>query len=391
MNTTWSIFLKEVIDNLRDRRTLLTALVFGPLFGPLVFSLMIKFVIDRELDEGSQPIPVIALGAEHAPELLSQLAMAGADIKLAEQGAAPETILADSREQAVLVIPAAFQQQLDAGKRARLEIWTDGAERKSRQRGDRLSTLLEGWGREQVALRMVARGIAPELLQPLLLDERDVSTAASRSTLVFAMLPYFVLLAGILGCFYLAIDATAGERERGSLEPLLCLPVSRGSLVLGKVMAAFVFSLASLALSLGMFALAMPMIGLEAIGMDASLSAAQLAFIMLAVAPFGFFAAGMLTLVASFAKSYKEAQTYLSIVMLVPLVPVIISSIASGDLTRGTALVPGLSQHLIILESIKGTDISWLLLAFSGGSTLLLGALLTGAAVWIYRSERILG
>src|SRR5690606_2063653 len=131
--------------------------------------------------------------------------------------------------------------------------------------------------------------------------------------IIFSMLPYFVLLAGILGCFYLAIDATAGERERGSLESLLSLPVDRGQLVSGKILAAVLFSAVSLAITIGIFALAMPRIGLDAIGVNASLSLLQIAKILAATLPFSVFAAGLLTFVASFAKSYKEAQTYLSI------------------------------------------------------------------------------
>lgn len=389
MKSMGIVALKEIRDNLRDRRTLLSALVFGPLFGPVLFAMMMKFVIDREMEEVNQPVPVTVVGAEHAPALVDQLGMHGADVTLSDE--TPEALLAADNELAVLRIPPDFAETLASGHRASVEVWHDAAKRKSDQRADRVADILEGWGNKIAALRLVARGVAPELVRPVIIDRQDVSTAASRSSLIFAMLPYFVLLAGILGCFYLAIDATAGERERGSLEPLLCLPVGRGKLVMGKILAAVAFSLASLALSIVMFSLAMPRIGLEAIGMNGNLSVAQVLMMFLATAPFALFAAGMLTLVASFAKSYKEAQTYLSVVMLIPLIPVIISSIKSVDLTLGGALVPGLSQHLIILEIIKGVEVAPVMILASAGGTLALGLLMSLAATWIYRSERILG
>jgi sodium transport system permease protein len=107
--------------------------------------------------------------------------------------------------------------------------------------------------------------------------------------------------------------------------------------------------------------------------------------------PFTLFSAGLLTLVASYAKSYKEAQTYLSIVMLVPLIPVIIGTVTNADLSLTGVLIPGFSQHLLIMETIKGASVSGAYMLYSAGTTIAAGLLMIGGAVLLYRSERILG
>lgn len=387
--SAWVVFLKEVTDNLRDRRTLMSALIFGPVFGPVLFGYLMYFVINEKMDDVAKPLPISVIGGEFAPELLDQLRMNGIEIKPASSE--PEALLAEDSETPVLVIPSDIYTAFRNGEAAMLRIFHDSANDKSSQRVSRLESALDAWGRKIAYLRLQLRGIAPDVIKPVSIEKVDIATESSRSALIFGMLPYFVLLSGILGCFYLAIDATAGERERGSLESLLSLPVPRQHLVIGKVLAATVFSAVSLALCVIIFALAMPYVGLETIGMSSVIRFKQVLAILAVSVPFAFFAAGLLTLVASFAKSYKEAQTYLSIVMLVPLIPVIIGSIVKPEISLKGALIPGFSQHLLIIEIIKGVEVSGHYLLASAGSTLILGALLSAGAIGLYRSERILG
>ncbi|HEX7047337.1 MAG TPA: ABC transporter permease [Gammaproteobacteria bacterium] len=388
MKTTWIVFLKEFRDNLRDRRTLLMALLLGPVLGPLLFVFAMKAGISQGMD-GGDALPVVVIGAQHAPNLLQQLIEQGAEIERSE--ADPEALVREDKKRVVLVIPGNIDARYRAARPATLQLYFDQSERSAERRANRLERLLNAHARQLGLMRLQARGIAPEVTLPYFVDRVDLSTPMSRAVMIFSMLPYFLLLATIMGAFYLAIDTTAGERERGSLESLLSLPLSRAAIVIGKVATAVVFSALSLMLTVIVFALAFPQLDLGALGINTSLSVAQVAGILVVTLPFTVFSAGMLTLVASYAKSYKEAQTYLSLVMLVPVIPVAVGALMSADISAAGALVPGFSQHLLIMEIVEGSAVSPLYMLYSAGTTLLAGALMVIAAIMLYRSERILG
>lgn len=388
MHTALIVFLKEVRDNLRDRRTLMSALLFGPVIGPLLFVFLMKAAINEGM-KGEGELPVVVIGAEFAPNLLQVLVERGAEIE--ESDGDPEALIKEDKERIVLVIPADIDALYREARPATLQLYFDRSDSTADRRADRVEKLLTVHSRQLGALRLQARGVAPEVMLPFFIDRVDLSTPMSRGAMIFGMLPYFVLLATIMGAFYLAIDTTAGERERGSLESLLSLPLSRTAIVLGKVAAAAVFSMLSLALTVIVFALAFPQLDLGGLGINTSLDISQVVSILLVSLPFTVFAAGMLTLVASYAKSYKEAQTYLSIVMLVPLIPVIVGTVMRADLSLTGALIPGFSQHLLIMEIVKGAAVPLLFMLYSAGTTLAAGALMIGGAVMLYRSERILG
>lgn len=388
MNTALIVFLKEVRDNLRDRRTLMSALLFGPVMGPLLFVFLMKAAIMENL-KGADELPVLVIGAQHAPNLLQHLVEQGADIEAVEGDA--EELIAEDKERLVLVVPQDIDARYREARPATLRLYYDRSESTAARRADRLEGLLNAYSRQLGALRLQARGIAPEVMLPIAVDRIDLSTPTSRGALMFGMLPYFVLLATIMGAFHLAIDTTAGERERGSLESLLSLPLSRAGIVLGKVAAAVVFSAVSLVLTVLMFAVSFPQLDLGGLGISTELAIPQVLAILAVGLPFTVFSAGLLTLVASYAKSYKEAQTYLSVVMLVPLIPVIVGTVMRAELSLSGALIPGFSQHLLIMEVIKGADAPALYLLASAGTTLAAGLLMIGGAVLLYRSERILG
>jgi sodium transport system permease protein len=203
-------------------------------------------------------------------------------------------------------------------------------------------------------------------------------------------MPYLLVLVVFMGGFYLAIDTTAGEREHGSLEPLLTQPVDRAQLVLGKLTATVFFSAMSLALFLVSFVVAIPFVPLERVGMALEIGASECIAMFLVCVPLMVFAAALLAVVASFAKSYKEAQTYLSLVILVPTLPLIITQLMSVDTSTWLMLVPSLSQSTLINDIITGEPIAPLHIAMSVASTALLAAALAWLAIRLYRRERIL-
>ncbi|HEY5644578.1 MAG TPA: ABC transporter permease subunit, partial [Pseudomonadales bacterium] len=218
----------------------------------------------------------------------------------------------------------------------------------------------------------------------------DTASPAARALTVLATLPYLLVLVVFMGGFYLAIDATAGEREHGSLEPLLCQPVSRSQLVLGKICSASLFSAASLVLFLLSLTIALPFAPLHRIGMSLEIGLVKCLAIFAVTIPLMVFGAAVLTTAASFAKSYKEAQTYLTLVVLVPTLPLILTQLTNVEPSAWLMLVPSLSQSLLIGQLIIGEAIQPGHLVISLLATGLVAAGVVRLAILLYSRERIL-
>jgi len=240
-------------------------------------------------------------------------------------------------------------------------------------------------------MRLVARGVSPLVLRPIHVDEIDVSTPSGRSAILLGMMSYFFIFALLMGGMYLAIDTTAGERERGSLEPLLSLPVTRDQLMLGKIAATCVFMAVSLLLSLCSFFVALKFMPLEQLGMTPNFGPVVVVAAFFVLAPFILLGASLMTLVASFTKSYKEAQTWLSIVLVAPTLPILVVSILTLRPQLEFMFVPSLSQHLLLVDMIKNEPVNLLHVAISASSTLAIGAALTWICARLYRREGLLG
>ena len=187
-----------------------------------------------------------------------------------------------------------------------------------------------------------------------------------------------------------AIDTTAGERERGSLEPLLTLPVRRRDLVVGKVATAVAFMAVSLGLGIAAFATTVQFLPLEKIGMTTNLTPTACLAIFAAILPFAVLGAGLLTLVASFTRSFREAQTYTSIAMVVPPLPLLLTLVNPLQASAPLMLVPSLSQHLLVTAIIKGQETAPEHFLLSAVATIILGILCTWGAVLRFRSEKLL-
>lgn len=384
-----TVFAKELVDNLRDRRTLATAILLGPLLGPLMFVFSMRMVVERAVSDVDTPLALPVVGAEHAPNLVAWLEENGVEIRLAP--AEPRAAVAAGEARVVLVIPPHYPDDFRAGRPARVELVSDQSDKESSKDARRAERLLEQYGRRLAVLRLAARGVDPAVIAPVLVEDVDVSTPEKRALLLLNMIPFFLLMAALFGGFYLAIDSTAGERERGSLEPLLSTAATRAELVLGKLLAVTVFSAASLALTLAAYALSARFMPLEQLGMSANLGFGVLAAMFAIMLPFVLLVSALLVVVASFTKSYKEAQTYLSFVTLLPMIPLFATLAGADKPVLWMMALPTLSQHLLMLEFMRGSATNALFLAVSVGVTTLLAALLAWLAVRLYSSERILG
>ena len=392
MRTFLAVFFKEILDNVRDRRTLTSALIMGPIFGPVMFAFVINLSIDRALDDAESTMELPVIGQEHAPNLLRFLESRNIDIV-----AGPEDIdgaaeaVKSGEHDVVLVIPEQFGEQLADTIPARLELFSDEANSQGEKEARRARSAIRAYSQQLSGMRISARGINPLLLRPIHIDEVDVSTPSGRSAMLLGMMSYFFIFALLMGGMYLAIDTTAGERERGSLEPLLSLPVTRGQLILGKIFAACVFMAASLLLSLLSFYVVLKFMPLEQLGMTPNFGLPVVAAAFFLLLPFILLGASLMTLVASFTKSYKEAQTWLSVVLIAPTLPILVVSILTLRPQLEFMFIPSLSQHLILVDMVKNEPLNGLHIAISVCSTLLFGALLTWICARLYRREGLLG
>jgi sodium transport system permease protein len=392
MRTLLTVFAKEVIDNIRDRRTLASALLMGPLLGPLLFAFVINLSIERSLSDIDSTMQLPVIGAELAPNLTRFFE--SRNIEVVDGPEDRDAAIAAVKSGAidiVVVIPAGFGEQLSDGVPARVELISDQADQEAERDARRARNAIRVYNQQLAALRLVARGVSPLVLQVINVDDVDVSTPSGRSGILLGMMSYFFIFAMLMGGMYLAIDTTAGERERGSLEPLLSLPVTREQLMLGKVAATCVFMAMSLMLSLWSFFFALKFMPLEQLGMTPNFGPAVVIAAFLVLAPFILLGAAVMTLVASFTKSYKEAQTWLSLVLIAPTMPILIVSILNVRAKLEFMFIPSLSQHLILQDMIKNEPLNMLHVTISIMSTLLFGMIFTWLCARLYRREGLLG
>jgi sodium transport system permease protein len=336
-----------------------------------------------------QPLKLAVAGADQAPGLMDYYRQHNTDIEAAP--ADPRAAVKDGRLDVVLVIPPDYAAAFRDGKPAPVQLVIDQSRDTGRKNVKRTRDILDDYSRAVAALRLLARGVDPRAEEPLAVEEADVSTPQSRAVLVLGMMPYFFLFAAILGAFYLAIDTTAGERERGSLEPLLTTAVPRATLVTGKLAAVTLFSAVSLGLDVAALVWCQRFIPAAKLDISVDFTPATALTTFLACLPFCVFIGALLSVVASFTKSYKEAQTWLSLIMLLPMIPVLGMVLFPVEPREWMMLLPSLSQDVLVTALIKGEPLKPLFVTLSVVSTLGFGAALTGVAVWLYRRERILG
>jgi sodium transport system permease protein len=392
MGQIFTVFRKEVTDNLRDRRTLMSALLFGPLFGPLLFAGMISLTLERSIGESVEALRLPVSGVDNAPSLVQFLKQNNVDIVgLSLTMEQARELIDAGTEDVVLIVPDGYGEALRAGKPAVVQLVSDNANSNATKSIRRAERLLRAYERQLGALRLLARGVNPSLINPIAVEDVDVSTPTGRSITLLGMMNYFIIFSMLMGGLYLATDTTAGERERGSLEPLLTLPVERWRLIVGKVLATCLFMVLSLAISLLAFSLSLSFVPLAEVGMASNFGPAVAARIFLVMLPFALVGAAGMTAVASFTKSYKEAQTYLQVLMLVPTLPIIVAALFTLKPTLPLMLVPSLSQHLVITGLMKADPLAMVFVVVSFTSTLVIGLLLLGLAARLYRREGILG
>lgn len=386
LSAMWAVVRKELLDISRDRRTLAIALLLGPLLYPLLMAGMGSLAENRARTQLDAELRLPVRGAEHAPNLIKFLATQ--NIVAIPAPADLDGAIHRQDHDVALIVAADFAENWKQGRPALVEIVQDSTRRDAEIPSRRLRAALEGYSRQVGSLRLLARGIAPSVAQSINVGDRDIATAeAKRGLLLSSLLPYLLILTSFIGGAHLIIDATAGERERQSLEPLLATPASRGAIVSGKIAAACLLGLLSLLLTLLAFKLSAQLgRGLSQM-LDVRLAA--IGKMLLILTPMCFFGTALLTFLAATAKSVKEAQSHFTWLSLLPLVPTFVLMVNPVKTQLWQFTVPFLSQNQLLLKVIRAEAIDPSVWAVYLGSSFALAGLLWYAAVRRYHNESL--
>ncbi|WP_430539529.1 ABC transporter permease [Lysobacter niastensis] len=384
--TAWSVLRKELRDISRDRRTLALALLLGPLLYPVLMIGIGKLAESRARTQLDQVLDVPTIGIERAPNLVAFLATQG--IKATAAPANLDAAIASQDVDVGLRIDANYARDWREGRPALVEVVQDSTRRNTDIPSARVRAALSAYRDQVGALRLLARGIDPSVTRALNVGSRDLATEdAKRGLMMSSILPYLLILMSFLGGAYLIMDATAGERERQSLEPLLATPAKRGAIVSGKIAAACVLGLTSLLLTLLAFKLSAQMAGGTAKMMDVRFAA--IGRMLLILLPMLFIGTTLLTYLSAAAKSMKEAQSHMTWLMLLPMLPTIALAVNPIKTQLWQFAVPFLAQNQLLLKVIRGEAITpqvWAIYLAAGFGV---AALLWYAAVRRYHQERL--
>jgi sodium transport system permease protein len=384
--TVWTVMRKELRDISRDRRTLLLSLLLAPLLYPVLILGMNMLAESRVKTQIDKPLDIPTVNAQAAPNLVAFLKAQGLNAV-----PAPDDLTAAIRSQEIDVamrISDDYAQAWREGRPALVEILRDTTRRDADIPSTRLQAALGAYGQQVGALRLLARGIDAQVARPVDVGMQDLATAeAKRGFYMSLLLPVLLIITSFLGGAYLILDATAGERERQSLEPLLATPAPRSAVVSGKIAAACAIGMVSLLLTL----LAFKFSAMFATGMASQLNVSYLSMVQMlfVLLPMVFIGTSLLTYLAAAAKSMKEAQSHMTWLMLLPMLPGYALMVYPLKTQLWHFAVPFLAQNQMLQKITRHETIDLQVWAVYLGAGFGLAALLWFAAVRRYHHERL--
>ncbi len=385
MNTVWVVMKKELVDFSRDRRSVVLSLLLLPLVAP-VMTLGSTRLMMKQMESGNDaPLELAVVGAEHAPNLLAWLG--GQNVVVLPGPPDPEAAIREERAAVVLRIAPTFKTDWRGSLPATVEVLHDSSRSAAQAPVERITRLLKAYGDQVGASRLLARGVSPAAGQALRVADSDLVTPTNRGWGLLSMLPIFVLVLAFTGPMAVVIDVTAGERERQSLEPLLATPTSRRKLVAGKLLAASLCGVVALALSLLLFKLGLA-VGTQG-EMKADLSWSALTLALVALTPLVLFGTALLTAIAAGAKSVKEAQSWLGLLVFAPMLPSMALTMSPVKNQLWMMAVPFLSQHQLLQRLLRNERLSATEWSVYGLSAVFLAMVCWSLSVRRYQDERL--
>lgn len=356
MRQTWIVFTKELADALRDRRTLLRILVPALLMGPLLLAALSSLI--ASLEERADRRELMAVGMQYAPTLKNFIERQTYTIKNAPADYEAQ-LRATRLLEPVMVVPQDFEAQLLAGEAPTVEIVSDSANQRAAAGIGAIQRVLWGFNRERAALNMAMRGVSTELLQPVDIQERDLASVQARAARLTSMIPMFIIMAVLYGALSAALDSTAGERERGSLEPLLMNPAPPSAIVVGKWGAVALLGMAVALLSSLSFVPAQWLLKSDSLQAMFQFGLGEVAAFWLLQIPLAAGLSAILMALAIRSKTFKEAQAGSTLIVTVISLMPMVSLLNPGGDAAWYLWVPGLAQNTVMLAVLKGEALRW--------------------------------
>lgn len=404
-----TVYLKELKDSLRDRRTILSMIVIPTLVMPLLIfgvgAVMTK-VIKAARDEAS---PIVILGGADSPGVVAAL-KADRRFRIVAPGGDYQRLVSEKKIRLAVEIPAGFEAALPAGPAKTVTLYHYEGEMKSGLGVSAVERFFRDLREKTVAQRLTAHGLPADVVQPFEVKRQNIAPPEKvGGNLIGGLIPYIIIILCFTGAMYPAIDLTAGEKERGTMETLLCSPVHRVNIVLGKFLMVMTASIATMCLTLLSTGVSFAIGGsffaggtkTVAVGQAAAGATKAAAGVMPSIDPLGifgvfamiapvamFFAALLLT-ISLFAKSYKEAQSYVSPLIIVVIMPAMLGMLPGIELTAKTALIPILNLSLVCKEMLSGVW-HWHYIALIFGSTCVYAAVAIALCVRMFNREDVM-
>ena len=362
LRNTLIVYRKELTDSLRDRRTLISMVVVPIVIMPLM-SIGITVLMISVIGKAVHEIPkVMILGGESSPKALADL-KAVKDLEFVPVEPDYRQQISDKKIRAAVDLPSGFDESLKDGKEATVKIYHYSGDLKSGIAVGKVEDSLNKYRDTTVKLRLEAHNLPANLVEPFKVEKENVAPPEKVSgAAIGGFLPYFVIILCLTGAMYPAIDLSAGEKERGTIETILCSPVSRTHIVLGKFLMVLTAALCTAVLAIISMGVSFSVAKTYMAGrggadnpLNASIGLKAIGAVFFMVLPLAvFFAAAMLA-IALFAKSYKEAQSYLSPLIILVVLPAIAGILPGVELNARLAMIPVLSTSLVCKEIVSGT------------------------------------
>ena len=350
MRQLLAIARKELVDGLRDRRSLAT-LLFSTVMTPALLGVLLTTTAGSQ--RGAEDLTLPVVGAEHAPAFVTWLGQQ-TGVKVVPGPADPQQAVLDRAEDVVLIIEPDFMDRMRRAQPAEVKLVAESSRDRSRPKVARVRALVGGYAGQLASLRLIARGVAPGIASPIRLEDVEVSSSQARLAQLLSFLPLLLVIAGLVGGMQIAIDSTAGERERGSLEPLLLNPVPRWVIAGGKWLAASVLGCASVVVSMLITVNVLRRIPWHDLGIRFRVTDAELFSLLLLLLPLAVLLAAVVLYASTFARSFKEAQGYMGMLMLVPMLPGMLATVYPLSRRPWLAPVPVLGQYALASDALAG-------------------------------------
>lgn len=380
------VIRKELRDWSRDRRSIITVIISSLLAPGLIFFLF-NSQANRQRSAEDVTIPVV--GAANAPALIDWLRQQ-AGVTIGDGPADAEEAVRSRREDVVLVIPDTFAKNFRASKPAQIRLVADGSSQNSRPKVRRVTNLLQRYNGEIASLRLISRGLSPAVASVLNIEDVEVSSSQQRAAQILGFIPLFVMISAFTGAMAIATDSTAGERERGSFEALLVNPAPRIAIAAGKWLAGTLTAMLTVLITAGLLFTMFKQLPLQDLGIRFRLGQPELIRTLVVVLPLAPLIVAIQMYVATFAKSFKEAQSYLSLLMVAQMVPGMMATMNTLSTKAWMYYVPWIGQQTLLTDVLGSKPINPMTLVIVGVINITLAAVVLRAVAGLLHRERII-